>query len=428
MHHTGQQFKGGGNMSENPTVPSPELINLIAQAEEGGRQIHDIKQRAEDEATYATNARRSAEEHSSAIAALKGQAEADGSWFQAMRNRVDQSQATISQIRAEAESAKQAVAEALATIEQARAAAKSGSEQAKNFRTQAEKAASDAAAHHKSTIGSSSAAGTARESALADSGRVAEVLEGVTELAAKVEAHATTAGELDAAMGDANEQAQKLVTSMADADSKAKNTVSVLATREKEFVELQLEFKALHARIESLLPNATSAGLATAFREQKARFERPQKMWLATFVATILALLASSLWGLPGSDSWDAMGRHLVHRLPIIAPLIWLAIYAGRHYGLALRLQEEYAYKEAVSAAFEGYKREMNTVGAATDGRSPLVTLCENVLNTLGQRPGRIYEGKHDDITPMNTAASAVKDAAMAAKEAVQMAKTAPKA
>jgi len=121
------------------------------------------------------------------------------------------------------------------------------------------------------------------------------------------------------------------------------------------------------------------------------------------------------------------MGRHFVSRLPLIAPLIWLAIYAGRHYGLALRLQEEYAYKEAVSAAFEGYKREMSTVGMRSDGGSPLVTLCENVLNTLGQRPGRIYESKPEDITPMTTVATAVKDAAVAAKEAVQVATAAAK-
>ncbi|MCM3565688.1 hypothetical protein [Hydrogenophaga intermedia] len=73
-------------------------------------------------------------------------------------------------------------------------------------------------------------------------------------------------------------------------------------------------------------------------------------------------------------------------------------------------------YKEAVSTAFEGYKREMSTVSiAAEEGPNPLVTLCENVLKTLGQRPGRIYEGRHDDITvitPVVDAARAMGEAA----------------
>jgi hypothetical protein len=40
------------------------------------------------------------------------------------------------------------------------------------------------------------------------------------------------------------------------------------------------------------------------------------------------------------------------------------------------------------------------------------VNLCENVLRALAQRPGRIYEGHHEDITPFTPFAKAVGDAA----------------
>src|SRR5205807_9573247 len=81
---------------------------------------------------------------------------------------------------------------------------------------------------------------------------------------------------------------------------------------------------------------------------------------------------------------------------------VWLAVYAGRNYMLALRLQEEYAFKEALSTSFEGYKREMTGIPAAGDQLLPILTLCNNVLETLALRPGRLYEGKHDDITPLS--------------------------
>ena len=98
-----------------------------------------------------------------------------------------------------------------------------------------------------------------------------------------------------------------------------------------------------------------------------------------------------------------------MNRLPFVIPLVWLAIYAGRHYSLALRLQEEYAFKEALSTAFEGYKREMASIPSGAEGTAtPLVTLCENVLTTLAQRPGRIYEGRHHDITPLAPLAGVV--------------------
>ncbi len=96
-------------------------------------------------------------------------------------------------------------------------------------------------------------------------------------------------------------------------------------------------------------------------------------------------------------------------RLPILIPLVWLAIYAGRNYMLSLRLEEDYAYKEAISTAFEGYKREMEKIVAA-DGESPtpITTLCVNVLKAIAERPGRIYEGKQKDITLLSEVNGAI--------------------
>jgi hypothetical protein len=86
-------------------------------------------------------------------------------------------------------------------------------------------------------------------------------------------------------------------------------------------------------------------------------------------------------------------------RLPIVAPLVWLAIYAGRNYMISLRLEEDYAYKEAISTAFEGYKREMEKIAAGESlNPTPITILCTNVLRAIAERPGRIYEGKHQDI------------------------------
>lgn len=410
-------------MSEGENVGnSDDRTKLLLEASEVVRQAHEARQRADDDASYASKAKLAAEDHSRSIAAAKGQAEADASWFTTTKQGVDQAQATINTIKAEAESAKQAIVEAVSDVERGRAAVKAAGERVDAYEVQAEKAATEASAHLRSTTTSATSAGTFRETASASASKVEVLLQQVAEKAELANSEALEIGVVKVAVEEAHERASALVASMAAADKKAEQVLSLLEAHEADLTRLKDAFTTLHARIESLLPNATSAGLATAFREQKARFEGPQRMWLATFVVTIGGLLGSSLWGFPGDNTWDSMGRHFVHRLPLIAPLVWLAIYAGRHYGMALRLQEEYAYKEAVSAAFEGYKREMSTVGIAPDGGSPLVTLCENVLRTLGQRPGRIYEGKHEDITPASTVANGVKEAASALANAVQAA------
>ena len=93
-------------------------------------------------------------------------------------------------------------------------------------------------------------------------------------------------------------------------------------------------------------------------------------------------------------------------RIPVLGPLVWLAIYAGRNYMLAVRLGEDYAFKEAISTAFEGYRREMKDVGGEAEG-TPLNTLCQNVLKALAERPGRIYESKQSGHSPIEVAGEA---------------------
>lgn len=70
---------------------------------------------------------------------------------------------------------------------------------------------------------------------------------------------------------------------------------------------------------------------------------------------------------------------------------------------LSIRLEEDYAYKEAVSKSFAGYKREMEKFasGQAPGPDNPLTILCVNVLKAIAEHPGRIYEGKHHDINIM---------------------------
>ncbi|HVZ46883.1 MAG TPA: hypothetical protein VHA82_23960 [Ramlibacter sp.] len=410
------------NIMSDQVDGTPDLSEVVSRAMSAARAAEEASQKANSEAGFAFNAKGAAEEHARAISEIKGRAESDAAWFTTTRQGIEQTQATVVAIRADLEAAQRTSTEALAEIEKLRtstkAAASEVAERLEEARTQRDQAAdaSKAAAQHTAS------AAEHKNTSEAAAKRVTELLAQVTEAAEKVAEQAEQVSENATGVDAAAKTAKTLVESMGIADKKAADILNIIQAHEADLARLKTECDTLHARIEGLLPNATSAGLATAFRDQKARFRRPQLMWLVTFVATIVLLLVSAYVGLPSAnDPWDTIGRHFVNRLPLIAPLIWLAIYAGRHYGLALRLQEEYAYKEAVSAAFEGYKREMGSVGGTgSAGANPLVTLCENVLRTLGQRPGRIYEGKHEDITVLTPVAHAVREGVEAASGGVK--------
>lgn len=418
----------GDEMSEGEQ-PQEESVALVARAAELVRQAEEANRKANSEAGFAFNAKNMAEEHATAIAGIKGRVESDVGWFTSSRQAAEEAQAVIATARAEAESAQRALTEVVAEVEKLRAATKIASTATQEALAGAQEARSTADAQAKAAAASNGATSAHKDVAAKVSAEAQQHLEKLTEQAKAANEQAGKVNENAAQIQKALETSQATVSAMAGTEKKAATALAAVIQHEADLARLKGEFQTLHDRIEAILPYATSASLASAFREQKGRFSLPQWMWLATFIITILGLLVTSIYGLPKDDSWDSMARHLVNRLPLIAPLVWLAIYAGRHYGLALRLQEEYAYKEAVAAAFEGFRREMSNISASGPSENnPLVTLCGNVLSTLGQRPGRIYESKHEDITPLNSAANALKDTMQAAKDLVAGARQAAQA
>ncbi len=54
----------------------------------------------------------------------------------------------------------------------------------------------------------------------------------------------------------------------------------------------------------------------------------------------------------------------------------------------------------------------MQGIPAEEDGKnpSPLNTLCVNVLTAIAERPGRIYDGKLADVTPLNESVKMAND------------------
>lgn len=152
--------------------------------------------------------------------------------------------------------------------------------------------------------------------------------------------------------------------------------------------------------INSLLPGATSAGLATAFNRRRSHFKRPQFFWQIIFVASVLSLLAiaglefSIFSSTDKALTWDRLVFSFMHRLPFAAPLIWLAIHASHKAALAQRVEEDYAFKETVSSSFEGFRREMTELAGKATPDSVISVLCMNVLGIITNPPGRIYD-KH---------------------------------
>lgn len=61
--------------------------------------------------------------------------------------------------------------------------------------------------------------------------------------------------------------------------------------------------------------------------------------------------------------------KYFAFRLPILFPLVWLAIFASRRRGQYERLQQEYAHKKALARSYYSYKNQIDDLG---EGHSEL--------------------------------------------------------
>lgn len=182
--------------------------------------------------------------------------------------------------------------------------------------------------------------------------------------------------------------------------------------------------------IESLLPGATGAGLAHAFNERRKTFLKPGVWWQWVFVGSVLAIVVLAGTGLwhyyqqMDTATFQDLGRLLLARLPVAAPLLWLALHAGREAALAKRLEEDYGYKAAIASSFEGFQRQMAQFGKGVEPDSALAKLLNDTLTTIAAPPGRIYDGQQLVVSPSDELKDIAKTLGEAAKPIAEAAKT----
>lgn len=209
----------------------------------------------------------------------------------------------------------------------------------------------------------------------------------------------------DAALASRDEAAAASATSKSLAD-KSENTEEIIAAYEKKLADLEIQSKAQLATITSLLPGATAAGLAHAFDDRRKTFLKPGGRWQGLFVASIallVVLAVSGLWNIYSTGiplTWGELGRLWLARLPIAGALIWLAVHSSREAALAKRLEEDYGYKAAIAASFQGFQKQMADIASSTTENSPLAKLCGDTLATIANPPGRIYESQQLIVSP----------------------------
>lgn len=200
------------------------------------------------------------------------------------------------------------------------------------------------------------------------------------------------------------EQARANSTTLSDLVQRAQNLLEKLDAQQLSLQDLEKRNQDFFATLEGLLPDATSAGLASSYNQQKEVWSQPRRFWAGVFLLAMGSLFAVAFLniGQTGPLTPDNFIPYFLARLPYLIAPIWLALYAANKHTIAGRLQEEYRHKETTSMSFEGYKRQLEAIQKAQTSDTPVMKFCDTVIATLAVNPSRVFTERHPDNSPLS--------------------------
>lgn len=184
-----------------------------------------------------------------------------------------------------------------------------------------------------------------------------------------------------------------------------------------DFKEAQeKKYNALTEEIESLLPGATSAGLASAYKAQKDSFNIPIVGYLVLFYVSVVCLVVVALFSVSSEIGYfyvkfvqlteiKTLALNILHRLPVVVPVLWLAIFASKRRSECARLKQEYAHKEAIAKSYENFKEQISALNEADP--ELMKKLIGSAIDAISKNASDTLDKRHGDKLPFNEGAEA---------------------
>ena len=173
------------------------------------------------------------------------------------------------------------------------------------------------------------------------------------------------------------------------------------------------EAETLANKVRGLLPDAMTAGLSSAYLENRKTEEVEQQKQMGLFKKCIwgmmlLALLPIGLnlglWYKYDKSLLDILAmlpRQMMCILPLYIPLFWLAIFANKRVNLSKRLIEEYKHKEAVSKTYEGLSRQISEIADEEASQELQKRLLFNTIMLSEKNPGELIKNFNRPDNPL---------------------------
>lgn len=172
------------------------------------------------------------------------------------------------------------------------------------------------------------------------------------------------------------------------------------------------KYTILNRKIESLLPNAVTAGLSHAFSKKKEDEDESYGKHKKQFGYGIVGMIAVSsipfiisVTTLFGDDTLDVIinraPKLVVAILPLYIPVLWLSISSSKKMNLSKRLIEEYAHKEVLSKTFEGLSKQIHDLEEDNITKELKLKLLQDFLQMYSENPGKLISDYNKSDHPI---------------------------
>ena len=192
-----------------------------------------------------------------------------------------------------------------------------------------------------------------------------------------------------------HDEAKRLTTEIQGQYDKASNLIDGIQKQHENITKIIEEkkekLKELTKQIERLLPGATSAGLASSYR-QAWEGKNTTNYWIG-FIISLVVLVGGYFYYLI-YQSQDISWLSAVVRTIVGVPLIWIAWYCQRSISQINRVKEEYHHKQRIMSVFEGFSKQIDelTKDDPEQNKAKKLDLISVIINAIKKNPSQILD------------------------------------
>jgi len=213
-----------------------------------------------------------------------------------------------------------------------------------------------------------------------------------------------------------NIKSKELDNKLDDLNEKSDEKVNLFIENNKERIDEVInssksEYDNINDRIKSLLPDALTAGLSSAFinkkdeevklyEEYKGKFSKGIRNLTIVAILPIAISVYSLLTGVELSEVISRAPKIILSFMPIYIPLIWITISANKKVNLSKRLIEEYSHKQVLSMTIEGLSNQIDNIEDDTISEELRIKLLNNFLFVSSENPGKLISNYHKSDNP----------------------------